>query len=322
MSRKENAAPVETPRDRRIRVLPDDMETLAMEGTSILAASLRAGIPHCHECGGNARCSTCRVVVVDGLETCAPRNEREQAISDRLHFPPEVRLACQTRATGELVVRRLVLDDVDVELTSLDRGGLPNWPVGKEQRLAILFLDIRGFTSFSESLLPYDVIHLLRRFFLRMGRIVERYGGVVDNYMGDGMLALFGRDEAGDAALRAVRAGLAMLAEAEHMKPYERSIGGKSFEIGVGVHYGEVVVGAVAATSEPKATVIGDAVNMASRVESANKVTGTRLLVSEAAFRELRGEMGVRRSFQLSLPGKTGMHTLYEIERPDTPTTV
>jgi len=77
----------------RIRFLPDD-RVLEVEPTeSILQASLRSGIPHTHVCGGNARCSTCRVLIVTGGEHCRPRNDREQQMADRLHFTPEIRLA-------------------------------------------------------------------------------------------------------------------------------------------------------------------------------------------------------------------------------------
>jgi adenylate cyclase len=298
---------------RSIRILPDDVEVSVTEGASILDASLQAGIAHGRECGGMARCSTCRVAIVEGIDACLPRNEREKLIAERLHFPSEVRLACQTGITGDLVVRRLVLDEIDVELTSLVRTGLPTCPVGREAKLAILFLDIRGFTTFSENLLPYDVIHLLRRFFLQMARVVSTHGGIVNNYMGDGMLALFGVEDPEHATLRAVEAGLEMLAEAERMKPYERSVGGKSFDIGVGVHFGEAVMGALGSPEGPRVTVIGDAVNTASRIESANKIVGTRLLISEAAYREVRGEVRVGRSFELSLPGKTGLQALHEV---------
>ena len=61
---------------------------------TILQVSLRAGIPHAHACGGNARCSTCRVVILEGLEYCVARNDSEQKLADRLHFTPDIRLAC------------------------------------------------------------------------------------------------------------------------------------------------------------------------------------------------------------------------------------
>jgi adenylate cyclase len=292
--------------------LPDDVEATAPAGATILAASLAAGTPHCHECNGNARCSTCRVLVVEGLERCPPRNASEQAIADRLRFPDNVRLACQTPAVEGLVVRRLVLDELDAELTSLVRNQVAA-EVGREQRLAILFLDIRGFTSFSERLLPYDVMHFLRRFFARMSAIVGRRGGVVDNYMGDGMLALFGVDDAPNASMRAVEAGRDMLDEAERMKPYERALGDSALEIGVGIHVGDVVVGVLGTCANLKITAIGDAVNMASRIESANKVHGTRMLVSDEVRRELEGRIVVGRSFEATLAGKTGAHRLHEI---------
>jgi adenylate cyclase len=297
-----------------LHILPDGIEGVVSDDQSILDAALAVGVAHCHECGGQAHCTTCRVHVVDGLEHCEPRNEREEAIAKRLKLPPEIRLACQTRISGDVTVRRLVLDDFDVELTSSTHT-IPNYGIGREQRLAILFLDIRGFTGFAEQLLPYDVIHFLRRFFVRMSTIVKQHGGVVDNYMGDGMLALFGVDDAPAEAARAVKAGIDMLAEAERMRPYERSVGGRELEIGIGVHIGEVVVGTLGDLDRPRTTVVGDAVNMASRVETANKPAGTHFLISEEVYRELGEGVEVGRSFELSLHGKTGTYVLYEVLR-------
>ena len=83
-----------------IHFLPDEREIEAIEGETILLAALRAGITHAHLCGGSARCSTCRVIIVEGLENCAPRNAEEQSIADMLRFDPKVRLACQTVSRG------------------------------------------------------------------------------------------------------------------------------------------------------------------------------------------------------------------------------
>src|SRR3954464_10255074 len=80
---------------------------------TILRASLRAGVPHAHACGGNARCSTCRVPIVDGLEGCARRAGKGRGLAARMRFAPEVRLACQTTVSGDVTVRRLVLDQTD-----------------------------------------------------------------------------------------------------------------------------------------------------------------------------------------------------------------
>ena len=85
-----------------IHYLPDEKEIDAIEGETILLAALRAGIAHAHLCGGSARCSTCRVIIVGGLEHCAPRNAEEQSIAETLRLDPKVRLACQTVVTGKV----------------------------------------------------------------------------------------------------------------------------------------------------------------------------------------------------------------------------
>jgi adenylate cyclase len=298
----------------RIHFDPDDREVEAGESDTVLAASLRAGIPHAHACGGNARCSTCRVSVEAGLEHCAPRGERERALAERLHFSPEVRLACQTAVRGEARVRRLVLDEEDVELTRrMTEGGAPA-SLGEEKEVAILFADIRGFTSLSERLPPYDVIYVLNRYFNHMGRVIGAHGGYIDNYMGDGLMALFGVDDPADAPLRAVRAGLEMIEEVGRLRPHFESLYDASFRIGVGIHFGEAIVGTVGATGRRRMTAIGDAVNFASRVEAANKEYGTELLVSAEAYGRVKDRVRVGREIARAvLKGKAGEHALYEV---------
>ncbi|MGH9944865.1 MAG: adenylate/guanylate cyclase domain-containing protein [Pyrinomonadaceae bacterium] len=291
---------------------PDDVDVEALETELVLGVSLTAGLPHAHACGGKARCSTCRVSITDGLEHCAPRTPPEQALAQRLHFAPEIRLACQTRVSGDVSLRRLVLDADDVELTKRLMTGTAS--VGEEKLIAILFADIRNFTSFAERLPPYDVIYVLNRYFHRMGKVISRCGGYIDNYMGDGLMAVFGVDDAGDAARRAVEAGLGMLDEVESLRPDFESVYDMSFQIGVGVHYGEAVVGTVGAAGTKRLTAIGDAVNFASRVEAANKEAGTKFLISEDTYYEVKDFITVgRECAEVSLKGKSGAHALYEV---------
>lgn len=280
---------------------------------TILQASLRAAIAHAHACGGQARCSTCRVQIVEGLEYCAPRNDKETELAARLHFAPEIRLACQTTISGDVKLRRLVHDAEDIKLTAQSSTADAPMPIGEEKQLAILFADIRGFTPFAERLLPYDVVHVLNRYFYDVGRAITEHGGHIDNYMGDGLLALFGMDDANDAALRAVRAALAMIAAVEHLKPYVETIYGRSFEIGIGIHYGEVIVGAIGAPDMKRVTVIGDAVNLAARIESATKRLDARLLISEETFNELQDAVRPGPAHRVQLAGKSGDYLLYEV---------
>ncbi|HJQ26768.1 MAG TPA: adenylate/guanylate cyclase domain-containing protein [Blastocatellia bacterium] len=281
-------------------------------GETILQASLRAAIPHAHACGGNARCSTCRVQIVEGLDFCCPRNDREQELAARLCFAPEIRLACQTTLSGDVKLRRLVLDAEDIKLTA-QSGSAGAASIGEEKNLAILFADIRGFTPFAERLLPYDVVHVLNRYYHEVGRAIIEHGGRIDNYMGDGLLALFGIDDTKGAARQAVRAALGMIAAVEQLKPYVEMVYGRSFEIGIGIHYGEVIVGAVGVPGMRRVTVIGDAVNLAARIESATKRCGVRLLISEATFNELRDVIRPGKSHRVELAGKSGDYLLYEV---------
>src|SRR3954463_16037656 len=101
-----------------------DQRTIEIDRSeTILQGSLRARIPHAHACGGNARCSTCRILILEGLDHCDPRNVKEQLLADRLHFSSEIRLACQTTITGAVTLRRLVLDDEDLQLTNQETAG-------------------------------------------------------------------------------------------------------------------------------------------------------------------------------------------------------
>lgn len=293
--------------------LPDEKRVDAETGETLLHASLRASIAHAHACGGNARCSTCRVLIIDGLEHCAPPNDKEAVLAERLHFSPDIRLACQTTVSGDVELRRLVLDAEDIELTSLFKAGSSPTSVGEEKEVAILFADIRGFTTFAEALPPYDVVHVLNRYFHQVGQAIHRNGGCIDNYMGDGLMALFGVEDSSGATLQAIRAGLDMLEAVERLRPYLQSIYTRSFQIGVGVHYGEVVVGAIGHDETKRVTAIGDAVNLASRIESVNKQAGTEFLISEATYNQAKGFIRVGKTIEVTLPGKSGEYTLYEV---------
>lgn len=299
----------------RVYYSPDHLRVDIEERQTLLNAALSAGIPHTHVCGGHARCSTCRVIVVEGLENVDPPNAEEKALAERLGLPREVRIACQATVRGPVRVRRLVLDEEDVALVgNIRKANVDMTPIGEELKVAILFSDIRGFTPFAEKLLPYDVIHVLNRYFEAMGRVISAEGGFINNYMGDGLMALFGVDGRKDAALRAVRAGLEMI-EVTRTKvaPYLMASYGRAFEIGVGIHYGEAVVGPIGSADRKTITAIGDAVNFASRIESANKDVGTSLLVSEAVMEAVRDQVRVGKSSRIAVKGKTGTYELFEV---------
>jgi adenylate cyclase len=283
----------------------------ADDSQSLLQVARQNGIPHASACGGNARCSTCRVLVVAGLENLAPRNEPECRLARLKGFEPNIRLACQTHARGPVTIRRLVCDEHDVELALADT----QQSVGREADLAILFSDIRSFTPFVEHNLAYDVVHVLNRYFHDMGEAVLRHEGYIDKYIGDGLMAIFGleTDDLARSCRQAVLAALDMLHELQDLNGYLARQLNTTFDIGIGVHVGSVIVAEVGHPRRRQLTAIGDVVNVASRVESATKEVGARLLVTGEVATNLGGDFLTGRRPRLHLKGTTGERELVEI---------
>ena len=295
-----------------ITCMPDGKAIDVGPSETILQADLRTDIPHAHACGGRAKCTTCRIAILEGLENCPPRTELEQAVASRLGFAPEMRLACQTRPQGDVTFRRLVLDDTDREIASQllrKRTG----PCGENKPVAVLFSDIRGFTTLAQTLSPYDVMFALNRHFHELGEIVESNGGYIDNFIGDALMALFGVSGDERTPFRSVKAAVEMLEANDRMRPYMEATYGHAFPIGIGVHYGDAVIGTLGSSSKEKLTAIGDTVNVASRIESANKEAGTRLLISSELYELVKDDVIMADFIRVKLPGTHERMSLYEI---------
>jgi adenylate cyclase len=298
----------------KVYFLPERVEVEVKEGETLLNAALAAGIPHVKVCGGIGRCSTCRVIVLEGLDNCSPPTKDEHDIIMMLNLPPNVRMACQTTITGPVKVRRLVEELEDVDFFSIFIEGVEVLTaLGEEKDIFILFADIQGFTNFAEDLLPYDVLYSLNLYLSQMGEIVKRNNGRIDNYMGDGFMALFESDSPAAGARRAVRAALEMLEEVKRLAPYLQELYGRSFDIRIGLHFGRVVAGKLGYPGSKRGTVIGNAVNLASRIENANKEFGTRFLISREIYELIKDEIQVGKEISTTIQGKTGACQLYEV---------
>jgi adenylate cyclase len=121
-----------------IHCLPEDVVVPTDGATDLLTALLEADIPAAHDCGGNARCSICRVRILGGLEGLNNRNSREQIIADRLALPDEIRLACQTFAEAGVTLQRLVLDELDGVLADQTRPERATGPDTRRSSAAML----------------------------------------------------------------------------------------------------------------------------------------------------------------------------------------
>ena len=297
-----------------ITFTPDNRREESERNETILETAQRTKVPLIHVCMGNGRCSTCRVQVVEGLANISPRTEQEQDIAERMKFGEDIRLSCQTKACGDLKIRRLVLDPEDVEVTSLILEGAVPGQVGMEKEVVILMADIRNFTAMAGFLLPYDAMHILNRYFYLMNEVISRYGGRIDNYMGDGLMAFFGVTDRKKDILIAVRAASEMLdVVKKRIRPYVKEHFGREFRIGIGMHYGLVVAGLIGARENKRHAIIGDSVNFASRVESINKELGTQFLISEDIYSRIYESIKVGRIHSLKIKGKTGLYPVYEV---------
>lgn len=283
--------------------------------TPILEASLSSGIDHTHVCGGRARCSTCRVIVTDGLEHCIPRNEKESALAKIKGFSPDVRLACQTTVNNNISLRRLVLDDEDIAV-AINEGRSNLNDSGREIEATILFSDIRSFTSFSERSLPYDIVHILNRYFDTLGEDIDFYDGYIDKYMGDGIMAIFGlgTESKESSAFQAVSAAIKMIKSLDRFNEYLGSRFDHQFRIGIGIHTGKVIVGNLGFRKKKEFTAIGDTVNTASRIESLNKKSGTSILVSEQTYLHIKDRFNWNRKYRSRVKGKEQPVVVYEPE--------
>lgn len=251
----------------------------ATRGRSILEISRLEGIPHASVCGGRGRCSTCRVRIGVGLDALPPPSESEAKVLRRIGAPPNVRLACQTPVIDGLEVTPLLPPHAD---TGEARGG-PGYRHGREIEIAVLFADIRGFTTISEGRLPYDVVFILNRYFAEMGAAIEGAGGRLDKFIGDGIMALFGVDS--DPATGSRQALDAARAMSERLVELNLSLTGElssPLKIGIGIHTGPCIVGELGYGKVRGLTAVGDTVNTASRLEGLTKQEGVQLIVSRA----------------------------------------
>ncbi|MCZ6577434.1 MAG: 2Fe-2S iron-sulfur cluster-binding protein, partial [Gammaproteobacteria bacterium] len=296
----------------KVTSLPDNVDFDVNADETLLEAALRSGVTFAHACGGRAKCSTCRIWVIDGLEACSQRTAAEMSMAERLGFTSEVRLACQLRPEGKLRVRRLVLDETDLMMCSqLDRAVATR--VGEAKNVTILFSDVVDSTSMSERLSPYDLMYLLNRYFVQVGDIIERNGGFIDRFIGDGVMAIFGIEDQPNAPLHAVNTALQILESADQIKPFFASMYDVEFDIRTGLHYGEAVIGSLGSIGHERVTAIGEVPNVASRIEAANKEAGTRLLISQALYDKVEDGVEVTDFVRVRLRGTSDRITLYEI---------
>ena len=193
---------------------------------------------------------------------------------------------------------------------------------GEERELTILFSDIRNFTTYSEKHSAMEVVKLLNEYFAIVVPVIEKHGGVVNQYMGDGIMVLFNapRPEK-DHAVNAIRSGIEMVSKVHENQKRWASLGAPDLRIGVGVHTGSCVIGTVGSPDRLDYTAIGDTTNTSARIEAGNKELGTEILVSAASVAQIPPDMTslldlIEEGKTLSVKGKETKVVVHEIRLP------
>jgi adenylate cyclase len=271
------------------------------QGPTLLEISRSSKVPHASVCGGRARCSTCRVRIDRGAATLPAPAFPENVTLGSIGAPPNVRLACQIRPTGMLMVTRLLRASTTgpeaAELEEADGAGV-------EKSLAVMFVDLRDFTRFSEKRLPFDVVFVLNEFFAVVGAAIAENGGWIDKYLGDGLLAVFGQRSGIEVgcrqALRTVRAiDLAL----DHFNAKLEAELGRPLHVGIGIDAGPLLLGRIGYGEVVDFTVIGNAVNVASRLEALSKEKGFQVMLSREVARQAGWEPSAEFTMQLPVRG-------------------
>ncbi len=184
---------------------------------------------------------------------------------------------------------------------------------GEEREVSVLFADIRGFTSISETLSPPELLQLLNAYLGRMSRVIEGEQGVIDKYIGDEVMAIFGAPLSfADHAVRAVAAGVGMLRELSRFNAEEGHA--SPLRIGIGIATGPVIAGNAGSPERLNYTVLGDTVNVASRLQGLTKEHGVPLILSGTTYERVATVFPCRLLGKVAVRGRQQETTLYTVE--------
>jgi adenylate cyclase len=256
-------------------------------GLSVLEASLRYNVPHASVCGGRARCSTCRIRVIGDCSSLPQPSQREAFVLNRVGAAdPSIRLACQLRPEADLSFFQLFMPQA---MSANAQASQPH-RIGQERYLVSMFVDMRGSTKLAENQLPFDTVFIVNRFLGAVSQAVIECGGQPNQFVGDGQLALFGLGASPQTACRqALRAVAMIAANVDELNRFLSHDLREPIRFGIGVHGGEVIIGDIGYREHMVFTALGDAVNVAARLQDMTKSLACEAIVSE----EVRATAGL-----------------------------
>ena len=273
------------------------------KGMSVLEASLRHKIPHASVCGGRARCSTCRIRVVSDRSKLPQPTGREAFVLESIGVSanPSIRLACQLRPQSDLSVIPILPASMNAEL--LRKGSRMN--IGKERYIVSMFVDMRGSTKLAEARLPFDVVFLINRFLGACSQAALDAGGQPNQFVGDGVLALFGIEvDAKTACHQAIRAATKVATNVDLMNRQLASDLPEPIQYGIGIHGGEVIIGDIGFQDHTVFTALGDPVNVAARLQDMTKTLDCKAIISDEVFATAGVAAGSLASKEVTIRGR------------------
>jgi adenylate cyclase len=247
------------------------------KGLSVLEASLRYQVPHASVCGGRARCSTCRIRVIGDCASLPRPSNREAFVLNRVgsDSDPAIRLACQLRPESDLSFFQIFTPQA-----APTRHGPSH--IGEERYLVSMFVDMRGSTRLAENRLPFDTVFVVNRFLGEVSKAVIECGGQPNQFLGDGQLALFGLATNRETACRqALKAAALISVHVEELNQFLKNDLREPIRFGIGIHGGEVIVGDIGYRDHMVFTALGDAVNVAARLQDMTKSLGCEAIFSD-----------------------------------------
>jgi adenylate cyclase len=257
------------------------------KGLSVLEASLRNNVPHASVCGGRARCSTCRIRIIGDCSDLPKPSQREAFVLGRVGTSdPSIRLACQLRPPTDLSFFQLFLPH------TMSADGHESNPtrIGQERYLVSLFVDMRGSTKLAEKRLPFDTVFIVNRFLGAVSQAVIESGGRPNQFVGDGMLALFGLACSRQEACRQVLRAAALIAvNVDELNKFLEHDLREPIRFGIGINGGEVIVGDIGYRDHMVFTALGDPVNVAARLQDMTKILACEVVISD----EVRATAGL-----------------------------
>ena len=269
-------------RGRKVAVTYADGSSVRVPaGFSVLEASLRAGRPHAHFCGGRGRCSTCRIQVMSSAGPLPRPSAPEQAVLDRIDAPPLMRLACQLRPLDDIAVLLLLPSDATAALQPLSPSGRSQ--NGEERFVAVLVVEMHDATPPGTQHLPFDTVFMVDRFIETVGAAITGAGGRPSQSTGYGMLALFGAETTPEVACaQAVRAAAAIGRAVQALSGQLADVLTEPIRFGIGIHGGSAVVGEVGYAAMRNYTALGETPNRAAQLETLCRDLDVEVVISNA----------------------------------------